>query len=176
MTIGTAIIPEIKNILFATDLSENARYALKYAYLIANRFEAAITILHVLEDLSPSFLGMVIEIVGKNRWLELKKRNEEKIISAISARIDDMCKETWQSTPECPLIVQKIIVKTGHPVDRIMQYAGKEACDLVVVGSRGHGTLSEARLGSTSRRVLRQCRKPVLVVHLPQSDIHDFSI
>jgi nucleotide-binding universal stress UspA family protein len=163
------MVPEIKNILYATDLSENARYALKYASTIANRFGATITVLHILEELSPSSLGLVSEIVGKERWADLKKRNEEKVIASIRKRIEDVCNEINQGIPECPFIVQRIIVKTGHPVDQIIHYAEKKDCDMVVMGSRGHGILSEAMLGSTSRRVLRKCTKPVLVVRLVES-------
>jgi nucleotide-binding universal stress UspA family protein len=163
------MVLEIKNILYATDLSENARYAFRYASAIANRFGAAITILHVMEELSPSSLGIVSEIVGKERWADLKKRNEEKVITSIRARIEDACNETNQSQPECSFIIQKIIVKTGHPVDQIIHYAEKKECDMVIMGSRGHGILSEAMLGNTSRRVLRRCTKPVLVVRLPES-------
>lgn len=163
------MVPEITKILYATDLSENARYAFKYASTIANRFGAAITILHVLEELSPSSLGLVSEIVGKERWADLKKRNEEKVVTSIRARIEDVCNEISQSIPECPFIVQEIIVKTGHPVDQIIHYAEKEDIDMVVIGSYGQGIFSEAMLGSTSRRVLRQCAKPVLVVRLPKN-------
>ena len=87
----------------------------------------------------------------------------------IRTRIEDACNETNQSRPECSFIVQRIIVKTGHPVDQIIHYAEKKECDMVVMGSRGHGILSEAMLGNTSRRVLRRCTKPVLVVRLPES-------
>ncbi len=163
------MVPEIKNILYATDLSDNARYAFKYASTIANRFGAEITILHVLEELSPNSLGLVSEIVGQERWADLKKRNEEKVIASIRMRIENVCNEISQSIPECPFIVQRIIVKTGHPVDQIIHYAEKKDCDMVVVGSRGHGMLSGAMLGSTSHRVLRQCSKPVLVIRLPKN-------
>ena len=161
------MLPDIRNILYATDLSENAHYALKYATVIANRFGAALTVLHVLEELSPSSLGLVSEIVGKERWADLKKRNEEMVISSIRARIEDACKEVNQSFPECPFTVQNIIVSTGHPVDQIIHFAEKTDSDLVVMGSCGQGMLAEAMLGSTSRRVLRRCEKPVMVVRLP---------
>ena len=163
------MIPDIKNILCATDLSENAHYALKYATVIANRFGAAITILHVLEELSPSSLGWVSEMVGKERWADLKSRNEEKVITSIRTRIEDICSEISNGNPECPFIVQKIIVKSGHPVDLIIHYTEKKDCDMVIMGSRGHETLSETMLGNTSRRVLRRCTKSVLVVRLPDS-------
>lgn len=163
------MVPDIKNLLYATDLSENASYALKYASVIANRFEATITVLHVLEELSSSFSGMVSEMVGKDRWADLKKRDERKIIESIRTRIEDVCNETNQNPQGCSFIVQKIIVEIGHPADQIIHYAEKKECDMVIMGSHGQGILSEAMLGSTSRRVLRRCTKPVLVVRLPES-------
>jgi len=55
-------------------------------------------------------------------------------------------------------------------VDMILAERERTNCDLVVMGSRGRGILSGAVLGSTSRRVLRRCDKPVLVIRLPEGD------
>jgi len=161
------MIPEIKKILCPTDLSENARYAFGYAASLANRYGAGITLLHVLEDLSPNALGMVGEMLGKERWEDLKKRNEEQVIQAIRDRVEGFCEEENDKMPACPFIVDEIIIEIGQPVDRIIRQAEKTNCDMVVMGSRGQGMLAEAVLGSTSRRVLRRCKKPVLVVRLP---------
>ena len=159
--------PEIKRILYATDLSDNARYAFGYAASLANRYGAGISILHVLEELSPNALGIVGDMLGKERWEDLKKRNEEQIIRAIRDRIEAFCEEESEKMPACQFIVDNVIVEIGQPVDRIIRQAEKTRCDMVVVGSRGQGRLKEAVMGNTSRRVLRRCGKPVLVVRLP---------
>lgn len=52
----------------------------------------------------------------------------------------------------------------GDPVDEIVAYADAVDADLIVVGSRGHGALTSALLGSVSRGILREARRPVLVV------------
>jgi nucleotide-binding universal stress UspA family protein len=52
----------------------------------------------------------------------------------------------------------------GDPVDEIVAYADAVDADLIVVGSRGHGTLASALLGSVSRGILREARRPVLIV------------
>lgn len=62
------MIPEIKKILYATDLSENARYAFRYAIGIANRYDAKISIIHVLEELPPGSKSFVSHVVGENMW------------------------------------------------------------------------------------------------------------
>jgi len=52
----------------------------------------------------------------------------------------------------------------GRPADEIVAYADSMDADLIVVGSRGHGPLTSALIGSVSRGVLRESRRPVLIV------------
>lgn len=162
------IVPEIRKILYPTDLSKNARYAFSYAASIANHYGAGVTILHVLEEPSPVALGMVTDIVGRERWEEMRKEKQESVIQTIKTRLQDFCDEVSEELPACPFIVDDILVKIGHPVDVILAEREKADCDLVVMGSRGRGILSGAVLGSTSKRVLRRCKKPVLVIRLPE--------
>ena len=64
------MVPEIKKILMATDLSENARYAFGYAASLANSYGAGITVVHVLEDTPRRTHGLVItpSMLGYRGW------------------------------------------------------------------------------------------------------------
>ena len=160
-------IPEIKRILYTTDLSENARYAFSYAVSLANQYDAKITVLHVLEELSPTALWMVGDIIGEKRWSALKTDKEGAVIASLRLRLQGFCEEVANDVPDCPFVVEKTMVKTGHPVDRIIDLADTGGFDVIVMGSRGLGMLGDVMLGSTSRRVLRRCSIPVMVVRLP---------
>ena len=161
------MIPEIKKILYTTDLSENARYAFGYAASLANCYGAGITLLHALED-SPGSDSLVINMIGEEKWDELRKTNEEKVIKTIKERLEKFCSDVSDELPSCPFITDKIIVKIGNPVEEILAQTETSGFDMVVMGAHGQGIIADALMGSTSRRVLRRCKKPVLVVRLPE--------
>jgi len=52
---------DVKKILYATDLSENARYAFAYAVSLADLYNAALTIIHLLPEV-PALLDRRIRL------------------------------------------------------------------------------------------------------------------
>jgi nucleotide-binding universal stress UspA family protein len=164
------MIPEIKKILYTTDLSPNARFAFSYAASLANRYDAGVSIFHVLEDVSPTADSLVINIIGKEKWADLRKRNEQEVLNKIKSRLSKFCEDVQAELPACPFITENIIVKIGNPVEEILQEIENNSYDLVVMGAHGQSALADAVMGSTSRRVVRRCKKPVLVIRLPEDD------
>lgn len=164
------MIPEIKKILFTTDLSENARYAFSYAASLANRYDAGITIMHVLEDISPTTDNLVVSIIGQEKWDELRGSNEKEVIETLKTRLTKFCDDVQAELPSCPFITDKIKVTIGKPVNEILQEVENNDYDMVVMGAHGHSVLADAVMGSVSRRVVRRCKKPVLVIRLLDDD------
>ncbi|WPG41387.1 universal stress protein [Variovorax sp. EBFNA2] len=54
--------------------------------------------------------------------------------------------------------------RIGHPAAEIASFAQKGQFDLLVMGSRGHGALTNLVLGSVATKVLATCTVPVLLV------------
>ncbi|MGD2097159.1 MAG: universal stress protein [Desulfobacterales bacterium] len=164
------MIPEINRIIYTTDLSPYAGHAFSYAASLANRYDAGITILHVLEDISPTADSLVVNIIGHKKWAELRSRNEKEVLETIKSRLTQFCEDVQAELPSCPFITDKIQVKIGNPVEEILQEVDNNDYDLVVMGAHGHGVLSDAVMGSVSRRVVRRCKLPVLIVRLPEEE------
>ena len=76
-------VVDIKRILYATDLSENARYAYKYAASIAQQYNARITILHVIEHLTTETFLQIHGFVGEEKWNQLQEEKREDFVTRI---------------------------------------------------------------------------------------------
>ena len=156
------VVPQISSILYATDLSENARNAFGYAALLAERFSAKLIIVHAMEEFHPE--SQISNFIGEAKWRELKRSKQQEIVEMITKRVNDFCLEASSTMPDCEATPHKIVVRQGHPVDVILEEQEANTCDVVVLGSHGMGVLADAMMGSTARRVVRRCKKPVLVV------------
>lgn len=89
-------------------------------------------------------------------------------IEKIRLRLEDFCEQTRSDMSGCPFLVEQIKVKIGNPVDEIVEEAASDVYDLVIMGAHGHGALTGTVMGSVSRRVVRRCNTPVLLVRLPE--------
>ena len=159
------MIPEIKKILYATDLSKNSSYAFFYAVDMAKRHNARIVILHAVEPgRHMSYAGSRVE--GMMRGA--KKQDQETDLEEIKKSLQDFCKkiETQVNAP-CVELVFKILVPLGHPVEEILKTADEESCDAIVLGTHGKGFLKHTFLGSVAEDVLERTRKPVFIIPLP---------
>ncbi len=159
------MIPKVKNILYATDLSKNSAYAFYYAIDLAQRRDAKITILHVVEPLRP-----VVRFYGGTLADETKYYDHEKRVDLelIKKRLQEVCGRVDERMgTSCLQLVSNILVRVGHPVEEILRTGEEEQCDLFILGTHGKGFLRQTFLGSVSRMVLDRSRKPVLIVPLP---------
>lgn len=162
------MIPQIKKILYTTDLSKNSAYAFFFAADMARKHDAKIVILHCIGTIPPS-VYMEAGFGDAERILrKAKEQEKEEDIAEIKKRLEDYCRKVEkQIGPPCADLVSDIIVKVGYPVEEILNTADAEECDVIVLGTHGKGWLRQAFLGSVARSVLERTRKPAFIVPLP---------
>jgi nucleotide-binding universal stress UspA family protein len=156
------MIPQIKKILYATDLSKNSSYAFLYAVDMAKKHDARIVILHAIEPI-PAYAEAYGSMTD-----EFKKKQHEEIIKSMKKHLQGFCKNAEaQIGPPCVELVSKVIVPVGYPPNEILNAADEERCDVIVIGTHGKGFLAHTFLGSVSSAVLHRTRKPVFTIPLP---------
>jgi len=136
----------MKQILVATDGSENGRHALDEAVELAAAAGAKLTVVYVRHAPLP-VLGE--PVYQRSLSLELRHANETVAIATGLAHTAGVEAEAE--------------VLEGDPAKRIVELARLLDVDLIVVGSRGLGTVAGALLGSVSRDVLHHADRPVLI-------------
>jgi nucleotide-binding universal stress UspA family protein len=140
----------MKKILIATDGSDSAHEAVEFGLELAEEQGAWAHVVHVapLVDVVPySNFGFIAPSMPH----EFDERDYEPLEKAV------------ELATEKGLRVQTKLLK-GKPADEIVAYADSIDADLIVIGSRGHSAFTSALIGSVSRGVLRESRRPVLIV------------
>lgn len=171
------MIPQIKKILYATDLSANSAYAMRYAINSAKRHGAKLVVLHVLEALSPTAMAIVTTYLDAGQSISISEAKIKYAKERILKRLQTLCDKELGSEVEAEGMVDSIEVVEGYPADEILGKAKYSNCDVIFMGTHGKGILKHAYFGSTSKKVLRRARKPVFIVPLPEGEtditIHD---
>jgi nucleotide-binding universal stress UspA family protein len=138
------------NILIPTDGSEQAANAAEEGIRLATELEATVHALHVVDE----FEAKIVPITG-----EQEDKRAEYI--EYGERITD---EVAQVATEAGL-ESVTAVETGIAHKTIVSYIEENDIDLVVIGSRGLGSVEEMILGSTADKVIRLVDKPITVVY-----------
>jgi nucleotide-binding universal stress UspA family protein len=152
----------IKSILVALDGSEHAQAASRYAIWLADRMQATVVGLHVVDVVSiegsGSFLHDVSGSLGFEPYLDFSSKMREVLHERGRTLLDGFL----ESCREEGVRADSRLV-TGIVANEVCEHA--RTADLVLVGHRGlNERFSTGLLGSTTESVARKCPKPVLVV------------
>lgn len=139
----------IKGILAATDLSEQATLALKFAARIAKQLHSR---LHVLYAVAPQlYVADTAVLTHELQKIEVDRAQEE--LHEYASRI-----------PEVRTTRHEEIALCGPATETIFQIAEMKGIDLLVMGSHGRGGVAKMVLGSVAEDAIRRVHCPVLVV------------
>jgi len=142
----------MKKILVATDGSQKSKHAMEEAASLAKALDAEITVLSVSQD-TQFYIGD--QTFGSGHMFVIQE-DIEKAVKQILKKASEFFSEKGLEV--------KTVLGKGYPADVICETAEDGDFDLVVMGSRGLGSIKGFILGSVSSRVAHHCKKSVLIV------------
>lgn len=156
------MLPEIKTIIYASDLGHQTRPAMRMAASIAREHNAKIIYLHVLEPLADTARTLVGSYFSES---EIDSKFAESVVTTkehMNTRIEEFYKEELEGKES--EFSTEIMVITGQIEEVILETAKKENADLIVMGSRTHSVVGRMMMGSSANKVVHTSEIPVLVV------------
>jgi nucleotide-binding universal stress UspA family protein len=141
---------KFQTIVVATDLSEQASSALRYAQAIARLHASTLVVVHVIDPLAYAFpSGAPVFLAADSAAREELARIEHEVSA--------------QGIPVHSLI------ESGIVCERILQAVNDHHGDLLVLGTKGRSEAGRVALGTITRQLLARARCPVLTVS-PDAD------
>jgi len=144
---------DIRRILVPLDFSANSGRALDYAYALAQKFDAALHLVHVCEVPSMVTGSMDAYAVAYTDWSQRLGEEAEREIQKIQARL--------------PGVTVTSEVLFGNAARAVVTAASVREADLIVMGTHGHGPVMHVVMGNVAERVVRTAQCPVLTVRGP---------
>lgn len=140
-------------ILFTVDGSEHSDYSVKHAIDLFDLSGREIYLISVKEN--PEILP--IEATLDKNWLDnIEKQQKIHATKAIN--------KAKSYLEKAGLPIQNEIILTGHPSQKIIDFAEEEQIDLIIMGARSKTDLSAMLLGSVSKRVLENVHGSVVII------------
>lgn len=147
----------IERILVAIDGSQPADKALDFAIDMAKRYSADLQILSVVpkpESLMPRFTPAA---PPEDFYRFFVEQMEDRLKTVLSDALERAKKKSLSSRTSTRLL-------KGQPADKIVETASEGGVDVIILGSRGLGSIEEIVLGSVSNRVADKATCTVLIV------------
>jgi nucleotide-binding universal stress UspA family protein len=140
----------VQHVLVPIDFSATADQALAYAIALAQQLHARLTLVHVFH-LTPLAIGEM-DTAMPATYLDDLETEAHQLLQASRDRVQ-----------HAGLQGESLLVQ-GSPAQAIVDTAGAQGVDLIIMGTHGRTGLAHVFLGSVAEHVVRQGPCPVLVV------------
>lgn len=138
--------------MVAIDGSETSLKALNHAVNLAKIHDSEIIVVSVVETLKLPF-GAEYQLWANESHQEL-----------IRTLIESVNKEISSIREKLPDIDIDAEIIEGNPAEKILEFAGQENADLIVMGKKGTGKIEELIMGSVTQKVINRSKISVTIV------------
>lgn len=149
---------QFSNILCATDFSEFTETVVAYGVAMANRFDATLSICHVIDLPTISAYGEAVfdPLEYQQRFMDTARREITHLLS------------------DAPVDYQALVT-IGNTSDEIARQAYDHGVDLVITATHGRSGLKRFFLGSVTERLMRVLPCPLLILRGSEEQIDPYT-
>jgi len=150
----------VTTILVPLDFSDASHAALRYACRLADRQQASLHLLHVVEPPMAPDGYLEVYVPPPDLLARFEEDGRRLLQDALTAA---------EQAKYHAVLVQR----TGQPANEILDYVdGHGNIDLIVMATHGRGGVRRLLMGSVADRIVRSARCPVLTLRDPQGAVN----
>jgi len=146
----------LKRIMAAIDFSQYSAQVIQFAADLARELRLELVLVNVINQRDVDAVEMV-----QRDYAGISV--ETFIQSASAERLELLNRLMAEEAPGAPVPVKRS-VRVGVPFKEILHAVDAEQADLLVMGSKGRGSIAESLFGSTAEKVFRRCPIPLVSV------------
>lgn len=140
-------------ILICLDGSELSEQSLPYAIEQAVKFQSHIVLLNVVENLIAGTADNKITTSDLDELMKREREKSEKYLKDVSMNLDKRGIHT------------SAVITEGSAGETIVEYAKENKVDLICLATHGRSGLERVVLGSVAEYVIRNSKKPILIIN-----------
>jgi len=157
------MIPDIKRILCATDLSANCDPIYNCAMNLAGERDAGLMVIHVISQRSIKAAKMLAYFLNESRK-DIVKEKTYSALRRMKEQLSALFKKELKDHPEYADLIEHLLVYHGNVAEELVKKANRFGCEVIVLGSHSTSFLTRIFSGGTTKKVLKQTKKPVFIV------------
>ena len=146
------MIKEIKHILVPVDFSENSKSILLSARFLANKCQAKLSVVFVVQSID-DYSGFFVPHLPVAQF-------EEELVEGAKRKMESFLRENTNAGD-----VAASAVLIGDVAEEVINHAREQGVDLIVMGTHGYKGLEKVLFGSVAEKVVKAASCPVLTIN-----------
>ena len=143
---------EFKKIMVPIDFSQNAPKVLQTAVEVAEKFDASLSIVFVVQSFE-DYSGFFVPHMPISQF-------EDEMVQGAEKKMESFLDENLKSN----LSYSSTVIK-GDVAEEIIEYAAQNDIAMIVMGTHGYKGLEKVLFGSVAEKVVKTSPCPVLTIN-----------
>ncbi len=152
-------------IMVGCDFSKYAKETLAYAAKLADKLEAELIIVNVINKKEIDSILKVAEGQFDRNIEKYVEKSAEEYVKRVKKdrgrRLEKLIDEIG-----CASLAIRKVFRVGVPFQELVRAVQDEAADMLVMGQKGRSDLADVLFGSNAEKVFRRCPVPLLSVRM----------
>lgn len=143
---------EVKKILVPVDFSENSKKIIKSAVYVAEKFQASLAVVFVVQSFE-DYSGFFVPHMPIAQF-------EEEMVQSAERKMESFLDENLSGS-----VAHEAKVLSGDVAEEIVSYAQVQGMDMIVMGTHGYKGFEKILFGSVAEKVVKTAPCPVMTIN-----------